>query len=73
MTPKQIKGLLHAAPFVPFTIVLANGKTYQVGNPDVLNVTLQGEIIHQDVVGPATFINPILITEIIKEQQAAGA
>lgn len=73
MTPKQLKELLHAAPFVPFTIVLANGKTYQVGNPDFLNITVQGDVIHQDFFGPATFLNPVLITEIIKEKQAADA
>ena len=35
-------------------------------NPDVLNVTLQGQVIHEDSVGPTTYINPILITEIVK-------
>ena len=73
MSPEKLKELLHAAPFVPFTIVLANRKSYHVGNPDVLSITAQREIIHQDVVGPMTFINPALITEILKPTQVSGA
>ena len=44
MNPKHLKALLHASPFVPFTLVLANGKVHHVTNPDVLNVTLQGQV-----------------------------
>lgn len=73
INPKLLKEILHATPFVPFTIVLANGKIFHVGNPDVLNVTMQGQIIHEDASGPTTFINPILITEIVKPAQAGNA
>lgn len=73
MNPRHLKELLHASPFVPFTLILANGKLHHVGNPDVLNVTLQGQVIHEDAVGPTTYINPILITEIVKPAPAEGA
>jgi hypothetical protein len=58
--------MLHASPFAPFSIVLATRKIYHVGNPDVLSVTIQGQVIHQDAVGPTTYINPVLITEIVR-------
>ena len=72
MSPKHLKELLHATPFVPFSLVLANGKVHHVGNPDVLNITMQGQVIHEDSSGPTTFINPILITEVVKPTSAGG-
>jgi hypothetical protein len=69
---KHLKELLHASPFVPFSLVLATGKVFRVGNPDVLNVTMQGRVIHEDAKGPSTFINPLLITEIVMTSGAAG-
>lgn len=71
MNPKLIKELLHATPFVPFTLVMANGEKYHVHNPDVLNVTAQGQVIYEDFSGPIRFINPILISEIAKTADAA--
>jgi hypothetical protein len=72
VNPKHVKELLHATPFVPFSLVLANGKVHHIGNPDVLNVTAQGHIIHQDVFGPTTFINPLLILEIVRVTEETG-
>ena len=72
MNPNHLRELLHATPFVSFSLVLATGKVHHVTNPDVLNVTLQGQVIHEDSVGPTTYINPILITEIVKPAQVAG-
>ena len=72
MSPKHLKEFLHATPFVPFSLVLANGKVHHVGNPDVLNVSVQGHIIHEDASGPTTFINPLLILEIVRESEATG-
>jgi len=72
MNPKHLKELLHATPFVSFTLVLATGKVHHVANPDVLNVTLQGHVIHEDADGPTTFINPLLIAEIVRPAQASG-
>ena len=70
MNPNHLKALLHASPFVPFSLVLANGKVHHVTNPDVLNVTMQGQVIFEDAHGPTTYINPILITEILKPTSA---
>lgn len=72
MNPKHVKDLLHAAPFKPFTLVMANGKTCYIGNPDVLNVTAQGQIIYQNVYGPTTFINPLLILEALTSAETPG-
>ncbi len=34
---------------------------------------MQGQVIHEDIVGPATYINSILITEVVRPKQAHGA
>ncbi len=72
VSPKHLKELLHASPFVPFSIVLANGRVFHVGNPDVLNVTIQGQVIHEDLVGPTSYINPVLITEVIRPTSSSS-
>ena len=72
MNPQQLKALLHATPFVPFSIVMANRQVHHVSNPDVLNVTVQGNVIYEDSVGPMTDINPILIAEVLKPKHAAA-
>jgi len=71
VSPAQIKRYLHAVPFEPFTVVLANGMRYPVLNPDVLTVTLQNRVIHEDVTGPTTEINPVLVAEIVRERASA--
>ena len=72
MNPKRLKELLHATPFVSVSLVLATGKVHHVTNPDVLNVTLQGQVIHEGADGPTTYINPLLITEIVRPAQVTG-
>ena len=72
MSPKHLKELLHASPFVPFSLVLANGKVHHVSNPEVLNISVQGHVIHEDASGPTTFINPLLILEIVRQAEATG-
>jgi hypothetical protein len=49
VNPKHVKELLHATPFVPFSLVLAN------------------------VFGPTTFINPLLIVEVVRETETTGS
>lgn len=71
MNPKRLKDLLHATPFVPFTLVLTDGQKHHVHNPDVLNVTAQGQIIYEDFSGPTHYINPVLIAEVVKPAEAA--
>ena len=73
MNPKLLKDLLHASPFQPFSLVLVNGTVHHIGNPDVLNVTMQGQVIYQDAEGPTHFINPILISEILRPAGRSGA
>ena len=72
MNPKHLKELLHASPFRAFSLVLANGRVHHVGNPDVLNITVQGQVIHQDAEGPITFIDPLLILEVLHQPEATG-
>ena len=51
---------------------MVDGKVHHVSNPDVLNVTLQGNVIYEDAVGPTTYIDPILISEILMPKRAVS-
>jgi len=51
---------------------MVNGQVHHVSNPDVLNVTVQGNVIYEDAVGPMTCINPILIAEVLKPKHTAA-
>ena len=60
---EQLRELLHAAPFSPFTIRLHDGKHLRVTNPDYLSVTMSGWVIWDDGRG-YRHLNPTLIASI---------
>jgi hypothetical protein len=39
---------------------MVNGQVHHVSHPDVLSVTVQGNVIYEDAIGPMICINPIL-------------
>ncbi len=46
MTGDQIRDLLHASPFVPFTVhVTAEEKSYEVPHPDFAMLTYRGRVL----------------------------
>ena len=44
MTATELKGFWHAAPFVPFNILLPDGEKVPVPHPDFLTVSPSGRI-----------------------------
>ena len=46
MTATELKKFWHAAPFVPFNIVLAGAEKLRVPHPDFLSVSPNGRIAH---------------------------
>ena len=46
MTATELKKYWHAAPFVPFNIVLPGGERVAVPHPDFLHVSPSGRIAH---------------------------
>lgn len=46
MTATDLKNYRHAAPFVPFNIVLSSGERVAVPHPDFLTVSPAGTIAH---------------------------
>ena len=46
MTATELKKFWHAAPFVPFNIVLAGAEKLSVPHPDFLSVSPRGRIAH---------------------------
>lgn len=51
MNPVEIRARLRAVPFVPFQLVLADGRTFDVRHPDSLLVTKQVINIAVDPLG----------------------
>lgn len=68
-TLELLRELNNATPFKPFTIVLVDGKTYRVTNPDCLFVSPKGTVAYESAKGPFTFLNPLVISRI--ESKAA--
>jgi hypothetical protein len=46
VTATELKKFWHAAPFVPFNIVLAGAEKLRVSHPDFLSVSPDGRIAH---------------------------
>lgn len=63
---KNIRPLLHAAPFVPFVIRMADGREFHVEHPDFVlaspSETTQVIIEHPD--GSETWLSALLITSV---------
>ena len=68
MMKEQIRHLLHATPFVPFTIHTASGKWFRVEHPDfVLAGSDAPHVIVEDHSGRVHTINVMLITSLEKD------
>ncbi|MDQ3622864.1 MAG: hypothetical protein M3463_10295 [Verrucomicrobiota bacterium] len=72
MTADQIEELLHATPFVPFTISMANGRKLTVDHPDfaslsrgqrVLVVNEEGDVYSIFDLLLATRVETTIVTE----------
>jgi hypothetical protein len=45
MLGQTVRELLHAAPFVPFAIFMADGKSYKVEHPDFATQSRPGDVL----------------------------
>jgi hypothetical protein len=45
MTSEQLRAAIHASPFRPFTIRMADGRTFSVAHPDFLSVSPAGRTV----------------------------
>jgi hypothetical protein len=62
---QRIRNLLRATPFRPFTIHMADGKTYVVDHPDfVLASTDVPHVIIEEADGTTHFLSVLLITSV---------
>ena len=73
MTIEQLRLVLHAAPFRPFTIHLADGRQIRVPHPDFVAQSPTGRtiIIYQEDES-FSIVDPLLVTEL-KVHNGAGA
>jgi hypothetical protein len=65
MTVEQLRATHRAAPFRPFTIHMADGRSYQTPHPDFLFITPAGRTVivaHPD--DSFSIIDLLLVTEI---------
>jgi hypothetical protein len=65
MTIEQVRTTLHASPFQPFTVRMADGRQFPVPHPDFLNLSPTGRtavIFHPD--GSASIVDLLLMTEL---------
>ena len=64
MTVEQFREMIHANPFVPFSIRLADGRTIRVVHTDYVSSSESGRIVHV-FHGPgdaSTFVDLLLVT-----------
>ncbi len=74
MNSFPIKQMLHAAPFVPFTVHVADGKAFTIQHPDFAALTQGGRMLFVSTEGDEfELIDVFLITRLqsSETQQAA--
>ena len=72
MITEDVREILHAAPFVPFTIFLANGRTFRIEHPDFVLLPRIGHVMVISLEnGAFAHIDLLLATHL--ETDATGA
>lgn len=65
MTTEGVRQLLHAAPFVPFTIFLPANNAYRIEHPDFATISKGGGVMAVSLEGDAfALIDLMLATHI---------
>ena len=68
MSGETIREFLHAAPFVPFTIHTADGKSYTVDHPDFATLSRDGRVLVVNLEGSRfAWVDLALATRAEKE------
>jgi hypothetical protein len=62
----RVRELLHATPFEPFIIRMADGREYRVDHPDFVLAASneQTQVVIEDAAGDMHFLSPRLITSL---------
>ena len=61
----RIRELLHAAPFQPFVIRMADGREYRIDHPDfVLAASDTPQVIVEEPNGSVHFLSVLLMTSV---------
>ena len=69
----RIRALLHATPFQPFVIRMADGREYRVEHPDFVlaSSTEVPQVIIEEPDGQTHFLSVLLMTSIVQAPVAA--
>lgn len=59
---EELKRLLNAAPFRPFTLHMADGRTFSVHHPETVLVTKKGIVVVEDAQGFVDLLPGFLMT-----------
>lgn len=74
MTIEKVREVLHAHPFVPFSVRLADGRSIPVLRPDFASASQTGRTLHV-FNGPgdaSTFVDVVLVTALEMNPGAAA-
>jgi hypothetical protein len=66
MTIEKVRELIHAQPFTPFVVHLADGRKVSIDHPDFVSLSRTGRFLHF-FRGPgdaSTFIDVFLVTAL---------
>jgi hypothetical protein len=71
----RIRALLHATPFQPFVIHMADGREYRVEHPEFVlaSSTEVPQVIIEELDGQTHFLSVLLMTSIAQAPAAAAA
>jgi len=65
MTVQQLHAAHRATPFQPFTVPMADGRSFKVPHPDLLSMSPTGRtVIVYQVDEDFSILDPLLMTEI---------
>ncbi len=73
MTTPQFKAVLHASPFCPFDIQLADGRSIRVTHPELVLITPGGRTIVVAVADDAIEIIDLLLVTSLRTQIPAAS
>jgi hypothetical protein len=74
MTTERIRALIRARPFQPFTVHLADGRSFHVPHPEFVSMTPSGRVVivtHGDEV--VDFVDLLLVTSVELKPPSSSA
>ena len=68
---EELRKLMRAAPFRPFTLHMADGRAFRIPHPEHIMLMTNGVIIVEDDEGLAEFLSPSLLASIATQTAEA--